>query len=249
MKYYYKEKEITSKEQWKKAFCESYNSDGDDKHWKDGRSGERLAEDFIGEEPCGESTMIEMIRRFLGSKAIMLDNAKIEHSSVFDKHPRPRIQDLAIWGRADNTKLFVGVEAKVDEAFGSKSINQQRTYVNSLSKTEADKRLDELINDYLGGEEKSNGTLRYQLLYYLAGSFCEENADIVFMPVIVYKTNGKDYSPNKGKTNMRAYKRFMESLGFEYMEHVVGDQIVLAYHKRVSAHGFEKDVYSCYIIK
>lgn len=249
MKYYYKEKEIASKEQWKKAFCESYNSKEDDKHWQDGRSGERLAEDFIGKEPGGEATIIEMIRRFLGSNKIKLDKAKIEHASIFDNHPRPRIQDLAIWGLADNIKLFVGVEAKVDEAFGSKSINQQRTYVNSLTKTEADKRLDELVKDFLGGDEKSNGTLRYQLLYYLAGSFCEKDADTVFMPVIVYKTGGKEYSLKKGETNKKAYKYFMESLGFESMEHVVGGQILMAYYKKVSAHGITKDVYSCYIVK
>lgn len=82
MKYYYKEKEIASKEQWKKAFCESYNSKEDDKHWQDGRSGERLAEDFIGKEPGGEATIIEMIRRFLGSNKIKLDKASIPQESL-----------------------------------------------------------------------------------------------------------------------------------------------------------------------
>jgi hypothetical protein len=252
MKYYYREQEITSKAEWKKAFCEAYNSNGEDKHWKDGRSGECLAEDFIGETPNGEESMKEMIHRFLGTNNISLDVAKIEFASVFDSHPRPRIQDLAIWGHADNNALFIGVEAKVDESFGSKSIAGQRQYVNSLTNTEADKRLDELVNDYLDGDEDGHGTLRYQLLYYLAGSFCEPKADIIFMPVIVYETRGKsfdDYSDSKGKTNKTAYKRFMTELGFVPMEQVVGGQIIMAYSKRVTAHGKEKDVYSCYIVK
>lgn len=252
MKYYYKEQEITSKAEWKKAFCEAYNSNGEDKHWKDGRSGECLAEDFIGKTPNGEVSMIEMIHRFLGTNNISLDVAKIEFASFFDNHPRPRMQDLAIWGRVDNKAVFIGVEAKVDESFGSKSIAQQRNYVNGLTSTEADKRLDELVKDYLAGDENSHGKLRYQLLYYLAGSFCEAKADIIFMPVIVYETRGKsfdEYSDSNGRTNKNAYKRFMTELGFVPMEQVVGGQIKMAYYKRVSAHGMEKDIYSCYIVK
>ena len=252
MKYYYKEQEITSKAEWKKAFCEAYNSNGEDKHWKDGRSGECLAEDFIGKTPNGEVSMIEMIHCFLGTNNISLGVAKIEFASVFDNHPRPRMQDLAIWGWVDNKAVFIGVEAKVDESFGSKSIAQQRNYVNGLTSTEADKRLDELVKDYLAGDENSHGKLRYQLLYYLAGSFCEAKADIIFMPVIVYETRGKsfdEYSDSKGRTNKNAYKRFMTELGFVPMEQVVGGQIKMAYYKRVSAHGMEKDIYSCYIVK
>ena len=211
-----------------------------------------MAEDFIGEKPNGEVSMDDMIRRFLGSKSVSLDIAKIEHSSKFDEHPRPRVQDLAIWGRADNKKFFIGVEAKVDEAFGSKNIGQQRTYVKSLTNTQADQRLDELVRDYLGGEEKRYDKLRYQLLYYLAGSFCEKDAEIVFMPVIVYESRGKsfnEYTSKKGDKNKEAYELFMKNLGFVPMGHVVGGLIKMAFHKRISVHGIEKDVYSCYIVK
>lgn len=253
MNYYYKDEEITSKNEWEKAFCKSYNSNGDSKYWKDGRSAECLAEDFIGSKPNGESCMIEMIKRFLNAQSIILEKAEIEYPSVFDKYPRPRMQDLAIWGQADNKKIFVGVEAKVDEAFGSKSIAQQRTYVEGLKQketnTEADKRLDELVKIYLNGDENKYGNLRYQLLYYLAGSFCTKNADIIFMPVIVYKSRGEKYNDKNGVKNRDAYKQFMTGLGFTSMPEVVGGQIELAYHKKVSAHGIEKDVYSCYIVK
>lgn len=256
MKYFYKEKEIHSKTEWKNAFCESYNSTGDDKHWKVGRSAECLAEDFIGNKPQGESSMIEMIKRFLNVKNISLENAKIEYASVFDEYQRPRIQDLAIWGQADNKKIFVGIEAKVDEPFGSKSIAQQRKYVNGLilkgTQTKADERLNNLVADYLNNDEKKHGNLRYQLLYYLAGSFCTKDTEIIFMPIIVYKSRGKllnEYVDAKGKINKEAYKQFMTELGFTSMDEVVGEQIELAYHKKVSANGVEKDVYSCYITK
>ncbi|MGM9767257.1 MAG: DUF6946 family protein [Candidatus Cryptobacteroides sp.] len=252
MKYYYKNQEITSKAEWKIAFCEAYNSNGEDKHWKDGRSGECLAEDFVGENPTGEMSMEEMLLRFLGSDNISLDVAKIEFASAFDEYPRPRKQDLAIWGRVDNKAVFIAIEAKVDEQFGSKSLAQQRNYVEGLKKTKADKRLNELVDNYLDGDKNGHGKLRYQLLYYLAGSFCEKNADIIFMPVIVYKTRAKnfnEYSENKGRLNQSAYKQFMTELNFSQMEQVIGGQIIMAYYKRVSAYGKEKDVYSCYIVK
>ena len=252
MKYYFKEFEVTTKEEWKAAFCASYKSSGDDKHWKEGRSGECLAEDFIGTGGNGEQSIIDLINRILSPKSISLETAQIEYPSVFDNHPRPRIQDLAMWGRADNESIFVGVEAKVDEPFGSKTVAQQRKYVNGLTKTEANKRLDELVNNYLGGDEEAHGKLRYQLLYYLAGSFCEKKANIIFMPVIVYKSRGKyfnEYSDRKGEANEKAYKKFMKALGFTPMKDVEGGEINMAFHKRILAHGLEKDIYSCYIVK
>ncbi len=251
MRYYFKNNEIHNKAEWKKAFCAAYNSDGDDIHWKEGRSGERLAEDFVGAKPEGEFTMEDMVKRFLKTDDVTLDYAKIEHASVFDKFPRPRMQDLAIWGKAKGKNLFIGVEAKVDESFGSTTIKAQRNYVNKLKEdnisTQADQRLDKLVQDFLSGDEERNGGLRYQLLYYLAGSIREKDADIVFMPVIVYKTNL--YSDSKGKKNIKAYKAFMEHIGFTYMPELVQGKTELAYHKNLFVDGIMKEVYSCYIVK
>lgn len=36
MKYFYKEKEIRNKNDWKKAFCSAYSGTSDDYHWKEG---------------------------------------------------------------------------------------------------------------------------------------------------------------------------------------------------------------------
>jgi hypothetical protein len=72
------------------------------------------------------------------------------------------------------------------------------------------------------------------------------------MPVIVYKSRGKyfnEYSDRKGKANEEAYKNFMTVLGFTPMKDVVGGEIMMAFHKRILAHGLEKDIYSCYIVK
>ena len=243
MRYFYKDKEIFSKEDWKRAFCESYSGKDDDKHWKVGRSGERLAEDFKGVNASGEETIVVMVKRLIGAEKVTLDIAKIEHASVFDKYPRPRIQDLAIWGNGDGKKFVVGIEAKVDEPFGSVSLAQQRRNVEKMIKsgtpTDAGKRLDGLIKDFLKGDEKGNDNLRYQLLYYLAGSFREPDADIVFMPVIVYKSDL--YDEAKGAQNHMAYSEFMGTL----LDRIGED----AYYKQLTIDGITKDVYSCYIVK
>lgn len=261
MKYYYKEKEITKKEDWKNAFCSAYNKkEKEDKHWREGRSAECLAEDFMGENATGKETMIEMVSLCLNTHNISLEKACIEHASKFDEYKRPRMQDLAIWGRADKKNIFIGIEAKVDEKFGSKSLSEQREYVNNLktktdagTKTDADKRLDKLIKDFLDEKEKENKSLRYQLLYYLAGSIREPNTDVIFLPVIVYKTRASKfnlYSKKLGDKNYNDYVNFMKALGFETLKlDKTHNEIHKIYHKKITDNGITKDVYSTYIVK
>ena len=265
MKYYYKEKEITKKEDWKNAFCSAYNKkEKEDKHWREGRSAECLAEDFMGENATGKETMIEMVRLCLNSQNISLEKACIEHASKFDEYKRPRMQDLAIWGRADKKNIFIGIEAKVDEKFGSKSLSEQREYVNNLetnvnnlkTKTDAGNRLEKLIKDFLDEKkEEENKSLRYQLLYYLAGSIREPNTDVIFLPVIVYKTRASKfnlYSKKLGDKNYNDYVNFMKALEFETLAlefKTLDEKIHKIYHKKITDNGITKDVYSTYIVK
>ncbi len=257
MKYYYDKQEIRNIEEWKKAFCASYSGKDDDYHWQPGRSGERLANDFIESEACGEETMTKMVSNFMHTNDVSLNEAFIEHGSKFDDYSRRRMQDLAIFGSAKGKSIFIGIEAKVDESFGSYTVSGQRNNVTKMLSdgvnTDAGLRLDKLVIDFLEGDETKYGRLRYQLLYYLAGSF-REAAEVIFMPVIVYKTTGVDYHESKGAANQRAYKRFMENLGFKAMDEMISGNIVMAYHKVVSAPDLNgvlvsKDVFSCYIIK
>ena len=243
---------LTSIKEWKKGFVEV-----DKGHWEEGRSAERLANDFTNGNPSsGEVSLRQMLSLFLGTDEIIWKEAYIEHGSVFDKYSRPRMQDLAIWGEVNHKSFFVGVEAKVNESFGSKSVAQQYKYVQGLKSdgihTEADKRLNELRDDFLSNvDEKQFGLIRYQLLYYLAGSFREE-ADVVFMPVFTYISSKYDHK--KGDSNYRAYKKFMELLGFEELQ-VNDPKMKIAYKKVISAYNKErntvltKPVYSCYFEK
>lgn len=174
MKYYYDKQEIRDILDWKKAFCASYSRKDNDNHWQLGRSGERLANDFIADGDCGEETMKKMVSGFLHTNDVSLEKAYIEHGSKFDKFSRRRVQDLAIFGNAKGKSIFIGIEAKVDESFGSYTVSAQRNNVKKMlsegKNTDAGLRLDKLVSDFLEGDEIKYGKLRYQLLYYLAVS-------------------------------------------------------------------------------
>ena len=228
----------------------------EERHWEEGRSAERLANDFSNGSPStGELSLRGILKLFLGveDREIVWTKACIEHGSRFDKYRRPRMQDLAIWGEAGGKTFFVGVEAKVDEPFGSKSIGEQEEYIKGLKKrTNAGKRLSELTDDFLNGiDDAVYKVFRYQLLYYLAGSF-RENADIILMPVFSYHSD--KYDERKGGENYSAYKYFMEKLGFTEVNGEV-DNMLVAYAKEICAFDRErqtllkKRVYSCYFLK
>ena len=244
---------LNSIEEWKKGFIEV----DEERHWEEGRSAERLANDFThGYPSSGEKSLRQLLSLFLESEDIVWNKACIEHGSVFDSYSRPRMQDLAIWGEAGNKPFFIGVEAKVDECFGSKSVAQQQKYVQELKSkginTKADNRLNELCSDFLSNiDKKYYKSIRYQLLYYLAGSF-REKADVVFMPVIVYTSD--KYDSIKGDSNYRSYLTFMQLLGFEEVR-VNVPRMKIAYKKVISAYNKErntiltKPVFSCYFEK
>ncbi len=259
---------ILSLNDWQEAFIR-HDSKGLE-HWKSGRSAQSLAEDFMNES--GEIMIFQIIEQLTGKKIHNSPiDAVIEYGSTFDNFKRPRIQDLAITGKLgedddNNTSFFVGIEAKVDEPFSSKTLKQQETYIKALKEkgksTNAGERLKSLKEDFLSdikSEEELN-KVRYQLLYYLAGSF-RANAQIIFMPIVVYKTKGLSqrpilYNEKKGKNNKKDYEQFVSALGFEQVigVHIDGVEECEVHTKIIKAPSIdseiqEKQIYTCYIVK
>ena len=241
---------ILTASNWKEGFIEVDEA----RHWEEGRSAERLANDFSNGNPSsGEKSLRDVIKLFLNTDDITWRKAYIEHGSRFDSYRRPRMQDLAIWGDANGKSFFIGVEAKVDEPFGSRNVKEQKEYIESLKRnSKAGDRLKELAGDFLTGVDKDEcGEIRYQLLYYLAGSF-REDAGIIIMPVFAYHSD--KYDSQKGHDNYAAYKYFMEKLGFTKIEGNV-KEMTIAYFKEIRAYDrsrrtiIKKPVYSCYFEK
>ncbi|MDE2937533.1 MAG: hypothetical protein OXR67_01230 [Chloroflexota bacterium] len=69
------------------------------------------------------------------SRPVVLEQGSPEYAARFDRYEGPARLDLGISGRTDyGESLFVGLEAKVDEHFGSETVWGRR-----LKATEAQK--------------------------------------------------------------------------------------------------------------
>lgn len=213
---------ITNLESWKTAFIE-VDPKG---NWEEGRSACTLAKYFTTpniEESYGIKKIEEYFKA-LGFSNPRFEYAEIEHPSPFDEYSSPRMQDLVIWGESEKGRILVCIEAKVNEKFGNEVLNQayKKAKQEKIKDPNSNRqnRIEKLCDTYLNVSAESinsepENNIRYQLLYYLAGSICEAKccADVVFMPIMVFKTN--KYNETKGEMNRKDYERFIEALDFE----------------------------------
>lgn len=213
---------IVDLESWKTAFIEVDKEN----NWKEGRSACTLAKYFTTPN-IEESYGIKKIEEYfeaLGFSNPRFESAEIEHPSPFDEYSGPRMQDLVIWGESEKGRVLTCIEAKVDEKFRNEVLNQ--AYKNAKQdkikypNSNAQKRIEKLCDKYLNVSAESinsedENNIRYQLLYYLAGSICEakEYGDVVFMPIMVFKTN--EYNAAEGDRNREDYEQFRKALKFE----------------------------------
>lgn len=158
-------------------------------HWKDGRSAKSLAEFMMNEN--GETFIKKVVSELL-KENILLEDAIPEFEMRFDNYRHGREHDLAIWGTTDSKKkVFIGVEAKVDERF-NKTISE--AYISAKVEelngkaTDAPKRIEELLKRHFKEIKPEYFKLRYQLFYATAGTLAEK-ADISIMLIIVFQTN------------------------------------------------------------
>ena len=213
---------IVDLESWKTAFIEVDKEN----NWKEGRSACTLAKYFTTPN-IEESYGIKKIKEYfeaLGFSNPRFESAEIEHRSPFDKYKGgTRMQDLVIWGESEKGRILACIEAKVDEEFNELLNEAYDTAKQKFEKdpnSNAQKRIEELCKKYLNVNAESiksgdENNIRYQLLYYLAGSICEakEYGNVVFMPIMVFKTD--EYNETKGEMNRKDYEQFIEALKFE----------------------------------
>lgn len=236
---------IVDLESWKTAFIEVDKEN----NWKEGRSACTLAKYFTTPN-IEESYGIKKIKEYfeaLGFFNPKFEYAEIEHPSPFDEYSRPRMQDLVIWGESEKGRILACIEAKVDEKFRNEVLNQAydnaKQKFDETTRSNAKKRIEELCKKYLNVNAESiksgdENNIRYQLLYYLAGSICEakEYGNVVFMPIMVFKTD--EYNKTEGDRNREDYKQFIEALKFEMCNE----------EKQIRKRTFENvDVYISYI--
>lgn len=220
---------IVDFESWKTAFIEvdkKSKEDNGKSNWEEGRSACTLAKYFTTpniEESYGIKKIEEYFKA-LGFSNPKFEYAEIEHRSPFDKYKGgTRMQDLVIWGESEKGRILACIEAKVDEEFNellNKAYGTAKQKFEKDPNSNAQKRIEELCDKYLNVSAESinsedENNIRYQLLYYLAGSICEakEYGNVVFMPIMVFKTD--EYNETKGDRNREDYKQFIKALKFD----------------------------------
>lgn len=246
---------LSNMEKWKQGFIEV---DKKPMHWKEGYSAHSLGKFFT--ECNGQQWLDNMLKQILGSSVLYAD-AEIEHPSKLDSYKGgQRMQDLAIWGKTQEGKsVFIGIEAKVLETFDetiqdaiieAEAIQKKKPKSNKLN------RIYDVLNTLFPGKSPSSlNMLRYQLTHYFVGGLKEapslsisntpysENravADIVVLPVLVFKTKRYEENPGVAEDNKNDYLDFCKAV--EGMEHIPNKSYENAFHKRI----LNQDLYTLY---
>ena len=197
-------KDIHNVEDWVNSFNDSNKKE-------DGKSAKTLAQ-FCKENDV-ESIIKEWIAPIVGEE-FSLESAMPEMSTKFDNYGKGRTHDLGVYGKTVSGKrIFIGVEAKVNETFGG-TVQQAYNYVDTLrnkgKNSNLKARIDGLKEEYFPGLDLDD--IRYQLLYAIAGTLCEE-ADIKILLFTTFET--RQFKVESGQRNDNDLNDFLKLLDIE----------------------------------
>ncbi len=214
--------DIATLEQWSESVRRS--------HWRPGRSAYSLAEFIMNRN--GAAHLESRISSVL-SQPIRLEQGTPEYAARFDRYRGPARLDIGISGQTGSGEsLFVGVEAKVDESFGSETVCERYQEaiktLNSNPRSKASDRVRGLLSRYFADTdepcESRFADVRYQLLTATAGTVAVQ-MDVSVFYVTVFKTH--EYDEEDGKANQLDYDNFMNLTGGECL--MQGDKGCLAH--------------------
>ncbi len=214
MNYKLHEEDIDSYYKWKAVYM-----DHDSRHWRLGKSAESLAwfiEECDGLNTIKDKTNEALKQANIDDEIVSFTFGEIEHASRIDDANNQRKQDFALNGiTRRGAKFFIGIEAKVQETFGSKikdAIKQAQKYKqeHKNSKSVAEKRIKDLVDKYLDCTHNEAGELRYQSLHTLAGTV-NEVADINIMIAISFNTK-QFKSRKKNESDFNDFMRKVRSI-------------------------------------
>lgn len=188
-----------------------YEKDGEKRQWEPGRSAHSVADFILNHN--GAERLQQRVEQLLGQDA-QFDSIVPELERRFDSYGRGRMHDLGITGStAAGQSLFVGVEAKVDEPFGStidEAYAKAKRAKTENPRSNAQQRIDDLLAMHFPEVDASHYKLRYQLLYATAGTLAAKK-EVSVLYIAVFKTNS--YNEEIGASNHNDYLRFLEMAG------------------------------------
>jgi len=202
-------RKLANLEDWAQVFSDSDK----EKHWKEGRSAYTLATYMLEENGAEE---IQHIARVVLDKKVTLDKGIPELEVKFDDFGQGRVHDVGIWGHTeDNKTVFIGVEAKVDEPFGSTIAEEYlaaKVVELNGDKTHKIERIDNLLKQLIKTITRKTFELRYQLLHAAAGTLAAtdkdgKKADFCIMLIIAFRT--PCYDKQKGAQNYGDFLNFI----------------------------------------
>lgn len=216
---------ITFKDSWKIRTTGEWIAKFDkSKNSEDGKSAKSLAE--FCQRKDAEQILRDILQPVLGSD-LVFDVVTPEYQTKFDNYGKGRMHDLAIKGKNSKTSFFVGVEAKVNEAFGTKLCS---AYKNSLKResTNFPARIEELLANYFP-QITLDSDLPYQLFYSTVS--CIKDAEQSILLIMVFET--KETNEKSVEKNKKALESFLNSChatlvstinGNEYYELYIGNK-------------------------
>ena len=146
------------------------------------------------------------------SQPVKLQEAIPEFRASFDSYRgNPSNLDLGICGRVGSRSLFVGLEAKVDEPFGDKTVcGRYKKAIHELRcnpRSQAHHRIKDLLSRYFAETrdpcDSIFSKIGYQLLTGTAGTIAR-NKDVSVFYILVFKTH--KYDKLKGRDNQCVYE-------------------------------------------
>ena len=200
---------ISTLEQWKPLVSRNL--------WREGRSAHALA-DFVLNR--GGAGLLESRISSVVSRPVMLEHGIPELAARFDGYSSgPSRLDIGISGQAGpGRSLFVGLEAKVDEKFGSGTVCEKYLeavrYSELNPRSNAAVRVRELLSRYFADtadpcSSRFSG-VGYQLLTSSAGTTAFQAGVSVFY-VAVFRT--REFDEERGRINQLDYENFVSLAG------------------------------------
>lgn len=179
---------------------------GGEKQWKDGRSAKELARFLTLKYPDLPQELVDILREFTSDKAEFFWAG--EHETSFAKHGlgrgTGRNHDAILY----NGDIFVGIEAKADEPFGDKYLDEE--YENASDNKK--KRIRGLNAMIFNDEIKNHKAIRYQLLTACGGTLLEakeKGTANALVLILVFKKDGC-YSDVNDYNNQKDLEKFLE---------------------------------------
>lgn len=158
--------------------------------------------------------MVNAIDAALGVRCVPVEG-RIEWETRFDGAPAgPRVHDLGVFGSCGEMSLFVGLEAKVDEAFGDTVAGAWGTAQAQLAAgatTNRPQRIQQLVDAFFPGQNPNACDVPYQLLTAAAGTLAE-GRDVSVFQVLVF-VSSPSYDNQKGDANRAGFDRFLRAAG------------------------------------